>query len=168
MAISIHKLLPPENQFLFERNPELNTIWEIPAHQNQARESYEECGLIKTESTGEIFSINLDDSVVGIIGWFEYGGIPDVLRLRYYGIVPSQRGNGYGAKAVKLLLDHLSHAAPPQYRWLSESVSLKRVVVKQVTVHFERMGFVEYDDSNYGSNAGCGRVRSLKIRIPLR
>lgn len=166
--ITIHKLTPPENHTLFKQFPELNNIWEVPAHQNEARESYEAWGVIKGESTGEIFSIKLAEMVIGIIGWFEYGDIPDVLRLRYYGIVPSQRGNRYGEMAMRLLLEHLSHAAPSQYIWLSESISLSRVVAEQITAYFKRLGFTEFSDPNYGSNAGCGRVRSLRIRIPLR
>lgn len=166
--ISLHKLVPPENQTLFADYPELNHIWEIPAHQNQARESYETWGVVEEESTGEVFSIKLGDLVIGIIGWFEYGDIPDVLRLRYYGIVPSQRGNRYGRVAIKLLLEHLSRVAPPQYVWLSESVSLCRRAVEQITDHFKGMGFGEFHDPNYGSNASCGDVRSLRIRLPLR
>jgi RimJ/RimL family protein N-acetyltransferase len=168
MTISIRKLVPPDNQTLFEMNPELNKIWEIPAQQSRAHESYKDWGIIDKKSTGEIFSIILDDSIIGIIGWFEYGDIPDVLRLRYYGIIPRQRGNHYGERAIKLLLEHLSKTAPPQYVWLAESVSIGRIVAGQVIAHFKRMGFLEFDDPNYGSNAGCGKVCSLRIRIPLR
>ena len=167
--INIRKLIPPENLHLFPDNPELNTIWEIPALQNQARESYEEWGLIKTESTGEIFSINENGVPIGIIGWFEYDEVfPDVLRLRYYGIVPSRRGRGYGEEAMRLLLDHLARSAPPRYSFLAESVTLCRAVAPSIIAHFKRMGFVEFDDPNYGSNAGCGKALSLKIRIPSR
>ncbi|MDE2106954.1 MAG: hypothetical protein KGL39_57600 [Patescibacteria group bacterium] len=168
MTINICKLAPPDNQTLFERNPELNLIWEVPALQNQARESYEEWGMVKEESTGEIFSITLDGTVIGIIGWFEYGDIPDIIRLRYYGIVPSKRGNRFGEIAVKLLLEHLSKTAPQRYVWLAESVSVGRKVAEQIIAHFKGIGFVEFDDPNYGTNAGCGPVKSLKIRIPLR
>ena len=167
-VITIHKLIPPENRTLFQYFPELNKIWEIPAHQTEARESYESWGVIEGESSGEIFSIMLGETVIGIIGWFEYGDIPDVLRLRYYGIIPSQRGNHYGERAMMLLLRHLSHAAPSQYVWLSESVSVSRAVAEQITAHFKSMGFTEFSDPYYGSNAGCGKVRSLRIRIPLR
>ena len=64
---------------------------------------------------GEIFSIDEDGVPIGIIGWFEYGDVSDTLRLRYYGIVPSKRGNRYGEEAVRLLLEHLSEYAPEQY-----------------------------------------------------
>lgn len=168
MVISIHKLTPPENRTVFQKFPELNKIWEIPAHQNEARESYEAWGVIEGESSGEIFSIMLGETVIGIIGWYEYGDIPEVLRLRYYGIIPSQRGNHYGEQAMMLFLRHLSLAAPSQYVWLSESVSVSRAVAEQIITHFRRMGFTEFSDPHYGSNAGCGKVRSLRIRIPLR
>ena len=105
---------------------------------------------------------------VGIIGWFEYGDFPDILRLRYYGIVPSERGNGHGEAAMSLFLEHLSKAAPPHAAFLSESVSLGRAAAPIVLTHFKKMGFEEFEDPNYGSNAGCGKVRSLKIRIPGR
>src|SRR5665213_2243906 len=168
MTIGIRKLIPPDNQTLFDKNSELNMIWEIPVQQIRARESYKMWGLIERGSTGEIFSIVLDDIIIGIIGWFEYGDISDVLRLRYYGIIPSQRGNRYGERAIKLLLEHLSKTAPPHYVWLAESIFISRMAAGQAIVHFKHMGFVEFDDPNYGSNASCGKMCSLKIRIPLR
>lgn len=168
--VTIHKLIPPDNHDLFERFPELNLIWEIPALQANARESYEKWDTKKYdgETDGEIFSIVEDNTAIGIIGWFEYGKIPDVLRLRYYGIVPSRRGKGYGEVAMKLFLEHLNSVAPPQYAWLSESVTLGRKVAPKIVAHFKSMGFVEFEDPDYGSNAGCGPVQSLKIRIPGR
>lgn len=168
--ITIHKLVPPENKMLFERNPELNEIWEVPAHQKEARESYEKYGdpLYPGESTGEIFSINEGSFPIGIIGWFEYGEFPDIVRLRYYGTVPSKRGKGYGEIAMKLFLEHLSKTAPTHATFLSESVTLCRSSAPRIIAHFEKMGFKKFDDPNYGSNAGCGKVQSLKIRIPGR
>lgn len=168
--ITLHKLVPPENQGLFKRNTELNEIWEVPALQHEARESYEEWGSRQypDESTGEIFSINENGFPIGIIGWFEYGEFLDVIRLRYYGIVPSKRGKRYGEVAMRLFLEHLSETAPSHAIFLSESVSLDREVAPNILKHFKKMGFEEFDDPNYGSNAGCGKVQSLKIRIPRR
>lgn len=168
--ITLHKLVPPENKTLFEYNPELNLIWEIPSLQQEARESYEEWGdrLYPGESTGEIFSILNDSMTIGIIGWFEYGEFPEVLRLRYYGIVPSNRGKHYGEHSMNLFLHHLSLHAPKHAVFLSESVSLGRKVASRIIAHFQKMGFQEFDDPNYGSNAGCGSVQSLRIRIPGR
>lgn len=168
--ITLHKLVPPENYNLFDRFPELNQIWEVSALQQQARESYEEWGqkAYPNEGIGEIFSINEDIASIGIMGWFEYGEFPDVLRLRYYGIVPSRRGRHYGEEALRLFLGHLSHHAPPHAIFLSESVSLERSVAPQIISHFKKMGFLEFDDPNYGSNAGCGKTQSLRIRIPGR
>lgn len=168
--ITLHKLVPPENHTLFKRFPELNKIWEVPALQKNARESYERYGSVhyKKEKPGEIFSIDKDGKAIGIIGWFEYGEFPDVLRLRYYGIVPSQRKNKHGEEAMRLFLEHLSKAAPSQYVWLAESVTLSREVAPRIIDHFKSMGFAEFDDPNYGSNAGCGPVQSLKVRIPGR
>lgn len=168
--IKLHKLVPPENRSLFKRFPELNCIWEVAALQKQARESYErwDTARYKGEKKGEIFSINEGDVAVGIIGWFEYGEFPDVLRLRYYGIVPSRRGKHYGEEAMRLFLEHLSVHAPKQYVFLAESVTLGREVAARVITHFKNMGFVEFDDPNYGSNAGCGKVQSLRVKIPGR
>jgi len=168
--IILHKLVPPENHDLFTRFPKLNHIWEMPALQQEARESYEGWDKIDyiNEKRGEIFSIDKDGKAIGIIGWFEYGKFPDVLRLRYYGIVPSERKNKYGAEAMRLFLEHLSVAAPVQYKWLAESVTLGREVAPRIITHFKAMGFAEFDDPNYGSNAGCGPVKSLRIRIPGR
>jgi hypothetical protein len=168
--IALHKLVPPENSTLFERFPELNEIWEVPALQKQARESYEKWGVVKYENEreGEIFSIEENGVTIGVIGWFEYGDFSDVLRLVYYGIVPSKRGNHYGQEAIKLFLLHLSKAAPAQYVWLAESVTLARTSASKIITYFKNLGFEEFDDPNYGSNAGCGPVKSLKIRIPGR
>ncbi len=57
--ITLHKLVPPENRTLFQRFPGLNEIWEVPALQHEARESYELWGdkSYEGETTGEIFSI---------------------------------------------------------------------------------------------------------------
>jgi RimJ/RimL family protein N-acetyltransferase len=167
--ITLHKLVVPENQTLFVRWPELNQIWEVPVLQQHARDSYERWGTDPEESDGEIFSINEDGKPIGIIGWFEYGEFPDVLRLRYYGIVPSRRGKKYGEVAMRLFLEHLASHAPSHYKFLAESVTLSRgQVATQTIAHFERLGFQKFDDPNYGSNAGCGQVQSLRVRIPGR
>jgi RimJ/RimL family protein N-acetyltransferase len=167
--ITLHKLVPPENLTLFNRHPDLNKIWEVPVLQDHARDSYERWGVDPEESDGEIFSVDEEGQPVGIIGWYEYGEFPDVLRLRYYGIVPSRRGKRYGEEAMKLFLKHLSLHAPVQYKFLAESVSLNREqVAVQTIAHFEKLGFQKFDDPHYGSNAGCGQVQSLKIRIPGR
>jgi hypothetical protein len=169
-VITLHTLVIPENQTLFSRYPELNDIWEVPSLQAEARESYERYGLVeyKFEKKGEIFSINEDNVPIGIIGWFEYGEFPDVLRLRYYGIVPSRRRRHYGEQAMNIFLTYLSQHAPSQYIFLAESVTLSRSIAPAIIAHFKRMGFVEFDDPNYGSNADCGKTQSLRIRIPGR
>jgi len=69
---------------------------------------------------------------------------------------------------MALLLERLSQYAPPQYVFLSESISIRRSVALQIIAHFKRMGFTEFDDPDYGSNAGCGKVQSLRIKIPGR
>src|SRR3954468_6607800 len=104
--IRLHMLVPPYNHQLFRIHPELNSIWEVPALQEDARQSYEEWNS-QTGDTGECFSINDGVNPIGIIGWFEYGEFPHVLRLRYYGIIPEKRGRGYGEEALRLLLKHL-------------------------------------------------------------
>ena len=167
--ITLHKLIPPENEALFERNPELNHIWEVPSIQESAKTSYERWGLGCRKSTGKIFSVNLDDKIIGVTGWFTFDEtFPDVLRLRYHGIIASMRGRGYGEETMRLLLQHLSHIAPSQYLWLAESVSLSRELAPKIVAHFKKMGFAEFDDANYGDNAGCGKVQSLRVRIPGR
>ena len=133
---------------MFSHFPELNGIWEVDVLQKQARESYEQWDTKKYEgeTDGEIFAICFRSEVIGIIGWFEYGDVLDTLRLRYYGIVPSKRGKGYGEEAMRLFLGHLSIAAPPQYCWISESVSINRKVAPRIIAHFKGMGFAEFDD----------------------
>jgi ribosomal protein S18 acetylase RimI-like enzyme len=169
--ITLRKLVPPENATLFKRFPELNLIWEVPALQAQARESYEEWGDSRKpeESTGEIFAVLEGEEAVGIIGWFEYDKAgADIARLRYYGIIPSRRGRGFAEKAMRLLLERLAEAAPARYLWLAESVSTERAAAPLVLAHFKKMGFEEFTDPHYGENAGCGPTQSLRIRIPGR
>ncbi|HEU5114294.1 MAG TPA: hypothetical protein VFT82_00845 [Candidatus Paceibacterota bacterium] len=162
--VTITKLIPPENQTLFERFPELNRIWDLPRLQDEARSSYERWN--ETDKTGEIFSIDRADRTIGIIGWFEFDRPPeDVLRLRYYGIVPSERGGRHGSVALWLLLKHLATVAPKRYRWLSESVSLERPAAPRIIRHFEEFGFRRFDDPEYGQNAECGPTMSLRVRI---
>jgi hypothetical protein len=171
IMVTLHKLIPPENHDLFKRSPELNHIWEIPALQEQARECYEEwdTDIPPNETPGEIFSIDNEKTTAGVIGWFEYKKPPvDTLRLCYYGIVPSERGKKYGEKAMELFLQHLSFAAPKQYVYLSESVTLGRDKAQRIIGHFKSMGFVEFNDPNYGDNAECGPTQSLRVRIPGR
>jgi RimJ/RimL family protein N-acetyltransferase len=164
--ILLHKLAPPENKTLFTDYPEFNEIWEVPALQVEARTSYEDWE--SAQKSGEIFSINEDEKPIGIIGWFEFGEFPEVLRLRYYGIVPSKRGKKYGEEAMRLFLDHLSKNAPQYGIFLAESVTLSRTKASHIITHFKKMGFKEFLDPNYGSNADCGPVQSLRIRIPRR
>ena len=171
--ITLHQLTPPDNQTIFEKCPELNHIWEVPALQKEARESYESWEPLQSDGIdmGEIFSINENNNPIGIIGWFKNknkGRFLDIVRLRYYGIIPSKRGNGYGEIALKLFLEHLSKTTTPQHLFLSEGVSLCRAIAPQIAAHFKKVGFVEFDDPDYGSNANCGEVLSLKIRIPGR
>ncbi len=169
--ITLHKLVPPENLTLFERFPALNDIWEVYSLQHEARESFEQYGdeeRYPGESTGEIFSISKGEMAIGIIGWFEHRKSSDIVRLRYYGIIPSERGHRYGDEAMRLFLEHLSTAAPKHYVWLAESVSLNRKTAEHVIAHFKKMGFEEFDDPDYGSNAGNRPVKSLRIRIPGR
>ena len=167
--IVLHKLSPPENFNLFNQIPNLNQIWEIPSLQQEARESYEEWGCDGGDSTGEIFSIHENGKVIGITGWYTYDEtFPDTLRLRYYGIIPSKRGKGFGEIAMQLLLQHLSQVVAPQYTWFAESVSIHRVVAPRIIDHFKKIGFTEFDDPNYKGHASYGPVQSLRIRIPGR
>lgn len=168
--ITLHKLIDPENKTVFVDHPELNDIWEVPALQQHARASYERYGSSPEEDNGEVLSINENYRPIGITGWFSDDDLfPDILRLRYYGIVPSKRGKGYGEQSMRLLLERLSMIAPPQYIWLAESVSVGRTVAPQIIGHFKKMGFEEFeDDPAYGQNANCGPVMSLKVRLPGR
>ncbi|MEJ0001939.1 MAG: hypothetical protein WDN09_02035 [bacterium] len=167
--IILHQLNPPETIGFFERYPDLNTIWEVAQLQEQARSSYESYGIDPGNMDGEIFSIDKNGAPIGIIGWFVYDEAgDDTLRLRYYGIIVPERRNLHGAEAMNLLLARLSSVAPLQYAYLAESVTLNRPMADAVTKHFRRMGFAEFNDPDYGENAGCGPTRSLRIRIPNR
>jgi hypothetical protein len=168
--ITLKKLVPPENFNLFTRVPELQHIWEIPALQSDAREGYESYGRrdFANEDPGEIFTINDESGIVGVIGWFRLFNSFDMLRLWYHGIVPSKRGRGYGAEAVKQLLEYLAVHAAPEHVFIAESVTLSRAKTPQIIAHFKKMGFEEFDDPTYGENAGCGKTQSLCIRIPGR
>lgn len=160
--VSLHKLLPPKNRTIFERHPRLNYIWQIQAMQERAEKSY--CEWDTEDKTGEIFLILKNKSPIGITGWWPDEKIHELLRLRWHGILPEERGRGYSETALTLLLQRLSSIAPPQYLYLSESVSIKRVDAAQVQRHFEKLGFKAFDDPTYGNN-GYGKVQSLRVRL---
>lgn len=163
--IKLNKLIPPENHDLFSKFPKLNNIWENKNLQNDAKKSYE---IWNENKTGEIFTINTMNSVIGIIGWFEYGNILDTLRLRYYGIIPEYRKYGYGQVAIDLLLNRLSDIVSLNYKYLSESVSINRPSAINIVSHFKKLGFQEFNDPDYGENADCGPTISLRVKIPGR
>jgi len=168
--ITLQKLIPPENFDVFDKVPELNDIWEIPELQEDARMGYQGYGRMKFEgeTAGEIFGICEDGDIIGLIGWFQLENSLNLLRMWYYGIVPSKRGKHYGEEAIQVFLNYLSLHAPQECIFLTESVTLARSIAPRIIGHFKKMGFEEFDDPNYGSNAGCGKVQSLKIRIPGR
>jgi GNAT superfamily N-acetyltransferase len=161
------------NRTLFTDHPELNHIWEVPVLQESARRSYEEWRPFGPEgvSTGDIFTIDQDGVPIGIIGWKEEDPDADILsdtiRLQYYGIIPSRRGRGYGEQAMKLFLEYLAHNNETKNRiFLSESLSIGRMVAPRILAHFKGMGFEEFNAPHYGRNAGFSEVLNLRIRIP--
>jgi RimJ/RimL family protein N-acetyltransferase len=163
--IFIEKIAPPENHSILEKFPQLNHIWENEVMQKRALKSYEVWN--PKEKTGEIFLIKKDNDVIGVTGWWTDEHVLDTIRLRWHGIVENERGKGYSSEALKLLMEHINTVSPSQYRYISESFSVAREASKKVRQHFEKLGFVEFEDPSYGTN-GLGETISLRVPIPSR
>ena len=104
---------------------------------------------------------------MGLTGWWQDENIADTIRLRWHGIIPSERGKGYSDEALSLLTKHLHEVLPSQYKYVSESLSTGRELAPKIKRHFERLGFVVFDDPAYGNN-GFGPTISMRMRIPGR
>lgn len=61
------------------------------------------------DKDGEIFYVTLNDDIIGITGWYSIkcSNTQNMFGMRWHGILPSHRGNGYGKKAIDLLYSHL-------------------------------------------------------------
>lgn len=163
--ILIQKITPPQNHSILEKFPQLNHIWENEVMQKRALKSYEVWN--PKEKTGEIFLIKNDENVIGVTGWWVDEKVSDTIRLRWHGIIESERGKGYSSDALKLLMEHIGAVVPSQYKYISESFSLARETSQKVRHHFEKLGFKEFDDPTYGTN-GLGETISLRIPIQGR
>ncbi len=76
---------------------------------------------------------------VGITGWYPVPGTPEVVGLRWHGILPSWRGRGLSRIVLRLLARRLAHLAP-EARWICDTVLPGSEAARR---HFEALGFVE-------------------------
>ena len=157
--------LKPLTENPFQQYPQLLTIWPEPSNSNM-QEGYGldiENSILQPEiDYGLMYLVCLGEEVVGLTGLFiEYGDgysypyNPELQSayLRWHGIIPSLRGQGYAKEALTLML----REARFKYPSLTTLIELiPQTYYSESIVHFFRkMGFFavgqseKYDWSDY-------------------
>lgn len=161
--ITIHKIEPPENKTILEKYPRLNNIWEDLTMQTRALKSY--IDFDPKIKTGEIFLIKNNNEVIGVTGWFTDDKMLDTIRMRWHGIIKSERQKGFSTSAMNLLIEHIKRTVSKNYKYLSESYTKNTKHAGQIRTAFEKAGFnEEFEDSSYGTN-GAGETISIRMKI---
>lgn len=136
----------------FADHPQLRTIW--PAEfaviaEEAAVESLEEA---KHGDIGGLFLVAKDDQIIGITGYFYCEDIDEPF-LRWHGIIPAERGNGYSGIALRQVVDRIKDKLPAA-RGLTELVP-QNGAGPEIEKHFVSLGFTrngvqeKYDWSPY-------------------
>jgi len=140
-------LIVPATGDPFALYPQLRTIWPTPF-----KEMAEEASKDHSH-TGQVWLILKDNDVVGITGVFDDDEWPDVVLLRWHGVVPQLRGQGIGRLALDLLVAHVCPKFYPEYKRLVEFVPHNDYGKTKVYQFFKRCNFVDYGplvDLGYG------------------
>lgn len=122
----------------FTQYPQLRTIW--PAHFTDIAEEAAQDAIAHMPfgDIGGLYLVMKGDRVIGITGFF-YCESETEPYLRWHGIIPSERGNGYSREAMRLVLARLK-AKLPDARGLTELVP-QNEDGPAIAAHFERLGF---------------------------
>lgn len=158
----------------FADYPQLRTIW---PHEFSviAEEAAEEATAHRPfEDIGGLYLVMRNDEVIGITGYFYVREVNEPF-LRWHGIVPAQRGNGYSRVAMDLLVARIK-ANLPEAAGLTELVPDSNEG-PSILHHFSALGFVvhgapeRYDWSAYTwqpvrLNIGARSPRHSSARPP--
>ncbi|KWA84101.1 hypothetical protein WL29_22310 [Burkholderia ubonensis] len=127
----------------FEDYPVLRTIW--PAEfgiiaEEAAQEAVEQIPL---GDIGGLYLITKADQVIGITGFFYCESIDEPF-LRWHGIAPAERGNGYSRRALQLVVECIK-AKIPYAKGLTELVPQTQTAYGAgIDKHFAALGFVPH------------------------
>jgi len=111
VSLLSHELLATNKDFF----PKIvNQIWSDHKLRITVLGGISQCAV---EKDGAYYVIMTDNVVVGIIGWYPYGG--DKAGMRWSGIIKTARDSGYYRQAVKMLagllppnIKHLTNVTP--------------------------------------------------------
>jgi hypothetical protein len=87
----------------FEEYPQLRDIWPEPFKSIAEEAVIEHLGLIGQCEVGDIFIVRMDEQVIGVSGYFPYDEAISDLGLRWHGIIPAERGNGYSGMVLEMV-----------------------------------------------------------------
>ncbi|MGE8453319.1 MAG: GNAT family N-acetyltransferase [Pseudomonadales bacterium] len=120
----------------YDAEPMIRTIWPEP-YATPAVEAFK-----ADHATGQIFMIADGSTMIGLTGYFFEGSDPPLVYLRWTGVRPSYRRLGVGARALKLLVEHLREET-----WATKLVELvpDNEYGKPVEEFFLAQGFVRND-----------------------
>lgn len=134
----------------FNDYPLLRDIWTDPLDKLAEEGVVESLEYKGRQDMGDIFLIMKDESVIGITGYYPYSyesddtgqllGYPDKLGLRWHGIIPEERNNGYSTEAFKQLID-AAGLRFPLATTLVELVPLTEVQAP-ISKYFSDLGFI--------------------------
>lgn len=149
----------------FEDHPQLTTIWPEPSNTDM-QEGYTSYIQITKDNPnidfGPMFLIKKDDQVIGITGVFledengqchPYDPQTHTVYLRWHGIIPGERRNGYSDEAMNLLLKEVQHRYP-NIQTLIELIP-ERSYSDSIRKHFEHLGFVAVGEKQKFDWAEC-------------
>jgi RimJ/RimL family protein N-acetyltransferase len=124
----------------FEEHPQLRGVW--PAELQRIAEEATREALVDMPrgDIGGLYLITKGSQVIGITGFFYVDSV-DEPYLRWHGVVPAARGNGYSQLAMQLLVERIK-AKRPHAKGLTELVPQNDYGVA-VGRHFAKLGFVK-------------------------
>lgn len=123
----------------FELFPYLKEIWPN-ASSAIAQEATQEA--IKNQDIG-LYIIMKDYEPIGMTGFFINGDDNKELGLRWHGIIPMERGNGYSKEAMKLVFEQ-ALIYMPQTQFIVEYVPLTDYN-PPIVKHFTKLGFIKVE-----------------------
>lgn len=134
----------------FADYPLLRSIWPAEFAVIAEEAAVEAVDLMAQGDAGGLYVIELEGRVIGITGFFYVASIEEPF-LRWHGIVPAERGNGYSREAMKLLVARIK-ARIPAAAGLTELVpQTDSDYGLEIGKHFAALGFVPHGElERYG------------------
>jgi RimJ/RimL family protein N-acetyltransferase len=145
----------------FDKYPQLKTIWPEPSNTDMQEGYNSYIALMKEHphiDWGPMYLIKKEDKVIGITGVFLEDGYPynpetQEVHLRWHGIIPKERRQGYSDEAMTLLLIKIQDRYP-KLQTLIELIP-QRSYAQGIQAHFESLGFVAVGEAQKFDWADC-------------